>query len=174
MFSIFILLLIVLSTTTFVLETVDSIAEGNREVFFVLEASCMSVFTLEVVLRVASAPSLCKFVSDIFNWIDFVAILPFYLELALPGAAGASSFGVIRVVRLVRVARVVKISRYSTSVRVFSQAMVSSLRPLSMLFFLVSIGTIMFSSAIYYAEFEEDGCRVDGWEDVAGVTSEYG
>lgn len=154
MFSVFILLLIVLSTTTFVLETVDSIADGNRDVFFVMESSCMAIFTLEVLLRIFSTPSLCDFAGDLFNWIDIVAVLPYYLELALPGASGASSFGVVRVVRLVRVARVVKISRYSTSVRVFSQAMVSSLRPLSMLFFLVSIGTIMFSSAIYYAEFE--------------------
>jgi len=159
---------------TFILETVDAIIDGNEFGFAVIEATCMGIFTLEVVLRVLSCPSWSKFLTDFFNWIDLFAILPFYLELLLPNASGASSFGVVRVVRLVRVARVVKISRYSNTVRVFSTAMISSLRPLSMLFFLVGIGTIMFSSAIYYAEYEADGCRVDGWEDVDRVTEGYG
>ena len=66
-------------------------------------------------------------------------------------------------VRLVRVARVIKVSRYSTSVKVFSQAMMSSARPLTMLVFLISIAMTVFSSGMYYAEWTADGCRDSMW-----------
>jgi len=49
---------------------------------------------------------------------------------------------VIRVLRLVRVARVVKVSRYSASIKIFSKAMTSSMRPLTMLVFLVTIAMV--------------------------------
>ena len=48
----------------------------------------------------------------------------------------------IRVLRLVRVARVVKVSRYSASIQIFSKAMASSVRPLTMLVFLVTIAMV--------------------------------
>lgn len=48
----------------------------------------------------------------------------------------------IRVLRLVRVARVVKVSRYSASIKIFSKAMTSSMRPLTMLVFLVTIAMV--------------------------------
>lgn len=57
-------------------------------------------------------------------------------------AGGAGSLGVIRILRLVRVARVVKVSRYSASIRVFSEAMRASVKPLTMLVFLMSLAMV--------------------------------
>lgn len=94
----------------------------------------------------------------------------------------------IRVLRLVRVARVVKVSRYSASIKIFSKAMTSSMRPLTMLVFLVTIAMVrrcalrvhsesahthaskmqvVFSSGLYYAELTIDGCRSGWWSDPA-------
>lgn len=83
----------------------------------------------------------------------------------------AGSFGAIRIVRLTRVARVLKMSRYSSAIQVFTQAISISIKPLTMLIFLMSIAMIIFSSAIYFAEFTPDGCRADGWMGKCSVDS---
>lgn len=100
--------------------------------------------------------------SDFANWIDILAIFPFYLEQIL-AVENASSFGAIRIVRLTRVARVLKISRYSSAIQVFVQAIVVSIKALSMLIFLMSIAMIVFSSLVYFSEYTSDGCRAGGW-----------
>jgi hypothetical protein len=174
MFSLFMMLLIFISTMNFVLETVDDIRQAGGQVLSVLEAVCIAFFTLEVVLRFACTPSWKAYLADFFTWVDLISVIPFYVEIGLPAATGAGSLGVVRVVRLVRVARIVKVSRYSQSIRIFSAAMMSSLRPLTMLVFLVSIAMIMFSSGMYFAEFTEDGCRAGGWTDVGGFASGWG
>ena len=43
----------------------------------------MVVFTVEFCGRVVSCPDLHKFTSDFLNWIDLMAIVPFYIELIL-------------------------------------------------------------------------------------------
>ncbi|KAG2945035.1 hypothetical protein PC117_g8780 [Phytophthora cactorum] len=102
------------------------------------------------------------FLQDFSNWVDFAAVFPFYME-SLLAVDNAGSFGAIRIVRLTRVARVLKMSRYSSAIQVFTQAISISIKPLTMLIFLMSIAMIIFSSAIYFAEYTNDGCRADGW-----------
>ena len=48
-----------------------------------LECGCVVVFTIEFVGRVLSCPDLRKFVGDFLNWIDLMAIVPFYIEEAV-------------------------------------------------------------------------------------------
>ena len=85
------------------------------------------------------------------NIIDFVSILPFYIE-RIVGSSAASGSAVFRVVRLVRVFRVFKISRYLTWVKIFAAALVQSWQPLAMLVFVMGIATVVFSSALYFVE----------------------
>jgi voltage-gated potassium channel Kch len=89
--------------------------------------------------------------TGVLNIIDFVSILPFYVEL-MAGGEAASGSSAIRVVRLVRVFRVFKISRYLTWVKIFAEALIQSWQPLAMLVFVMGIATVVFSSALYYAE----------------------
>ena len=78
----------------------------------------VAVFTLEYVIRIVAARNLCVFFWDILNLIDFAAVLPFWMELALSafggGNAGQSNaLRVIRVVRLARVFRLMKTPRFA-------------------------------------------------------------
>ncbi|KAG7394783.1 Potassium voltage-gated channel sub G member 1 [Phytophthora boehmeriae] len=110
------------------------------------------------------------FLRNYANWVDFLAVFPYYMERLL-AVDNVGSFGAIRIVRLTRVARVLKMSRYSSAIQVFTQAISISIKPLSMLIFLMAIAMIIFSSAIYFAEFTYDGCRAGGWMGKCDSTS---
>jgi len=150
--TIFILILILFSTITFCLETLPYFYEPNTKktsVWYILEAFCIAVFTFELVLRILTCPELGNFFKDAMNMIDIIAILPFYIELALEGVA-IPGLAVFRAVRLVRVFRLFKVSRGSLTV--FVTTMRKSAKPLYMLVFFTSIALIIFSSLMYYAE----------------------
>ncbi|GMF43087.1 unnamed protein product [Phytophthora fragariaefolia] len=160
-FSLSIYGFIVLSTCVFIAET-EAVFYPYMVILTALEALCAGVFSFELLGRFVVCPSKIDFLRDFSNWIDFVAVFPFYME-SLLAVDNAGSFGAIRIVRLTRVARVLKMSRYSSAIQVFTQAISISIKPLTMLIFLMSIAMIIFSSAIYFAEYTSDGCRADGW-----------
>ena len=175
--SLLILILIFVSTINFTIDTVPSIHADAGDGLFALEATCIYIFSIEVGARVFSTPNHRHFWTDFFNWIDILAILPFYIEAIAKAASDGDSstignLGIIRVLRLVRIARIFKASRYSSSIRVFTLALAGSMRPLSMLVFLVGIAMVIFSSAVFYAEFTDDGCREGAWRRVLNDAGE--
>ena len=88
-------------------------------VFFVIEAACIAWFTLEYGLRLIASPRKCRFLYQPLNLIDIVAILPFYITLALKATnTNISSLSILRVLRLVRVFRIFKLSRYSKGLKI--------------------------------------------------------
>ena len=142
--------MIIVSCTAFVIQTLPQYIESTDNTWNIIEDLCITVFTIEFCLRIGSAPSRWKFIRQPLNIVDFLAILPFYLELLLGTAAGGSA--VIRIIRLVRIFRIFKLSRYLPWVRVFTNALALSLQPLLMLVLVVMIAVVLFSSVIYYAE----------------------
>ncbi|QDZ25179.1 voltage-gated ion channel protein [Chloropicon primus] len=150
--TLFLLLLILLSTVNFCLETLPYFYTPSNEcdnVWCYLECICISCFTVEIGLRLFSCPSYRMYFQDWMNIIDIVAVVPFYLEAMLMGV-DIPGFAVFRVVRLVRVFRLLKMSR--SSISIFVQTMKRSAKPLFMLIFFTSIATIIFSSLMYYFE----------------------
>jgi hypothetical protein len=145
-----VMVVILVSCTAFVLQTLPEYVQSTDNVWNLIEDICITVFTVEFVLRISTCPSRWHFVRQPLNMIDFLAILPFYLELILGTAAGGSA--VIRIIRLVRIFRIFKLSRYLPWVRVFTNALALSLQPLLMLVLVVLIAMVLFSSVIYYAE----------------------
>ncbi|KAF4321273.1 hypothetical protein BBO99_00007202 [Phytophthora kernoviae] len=160
-FSLSIYGFIIISTFTFVVET-EAVFDPYATALNHIETICAGVFSFELIARFLVSPSKVAFLRNYSNWVDFLAVFPYYLERLL-AVDNVASFGAIRIVRLTRVARVLKMSRYSSAIQVFTQAIAISIKPLSMLIFLMSIAMIIFSSAIYFAEFTNDGCRSGGW-----------
>jgi hypothetical protein len=128
--------------------------------FFVMEAVCIAIFTVEFIARVAATPDLNNYFWDRMNQVDVVAIAPFYLELALANVS-VPGLSVFRVVRLVRVFRLFKVSRGSLTI--FVDTMARSAKPLYMLVFFTSIATIILSSLVYYAERGEWNATLGMW-----------
>ena len=152
--AVLIMLLIGVSSTAFVLETLPDFDQSTDDdiVWSTIELVCIICFTFEFVGRVISTPRLGHFIKSPLNVIDFLAIMPFYVELAMGSSATGGSSAVFRIIRLVRVFRVFKLSRYLSWVKVFTKAMATSFQPLLMLLVVILIGTVLFSTAIFYAE----------------------
>jgi len=79
--SAFIIFVIVASSLVVVVEAQPGMSESA--VIYSAEASSVAIFTAEFCLRLLCAPDYCKFFSGFLNYVDFIAILPFYLELIL-------------------------------------------------------------------------------------------
>ena len=167
-----ILVLIVVSTITFCLETIPWYydPEPGYNVFFVIESFCISLFTIEFTARIAVSRNRREFMSNGLNQIDLIAILPFYLELLAKGVA-IPGLSVLRVTRLARVFRLLKVSKDSLSLLV--ETMARSARPLYILGFLLCISLVMFSSILYYAERGSYDLTQGKWMRTVGFNCDY-
>ena len=122
-----------------------------------MELCCVAWFTLEYLLRLFTSPSKTKFLRSPLNMIDFFAILPYFIGLWINADGNATPLSVLRVVRLVRVFRIFKLSRHSMSLQILGNTLRASVRELVMLIFFLSMGVLVFSSAIFYADLAESG-----------------
>ena len=121
--------------------------------FFGIECFCIAWFTIEYIVRLLSSPRKVKFLYQVLNIIDLIAILPFYITLILHATdANISSLSILRVLRLVRVFRIFKLSRYSKGLKILGYTFMASIRELGLLAFFLVLGIVLFSSVAYYCE----------------------
>jgi len=151
-FSHLILYTIVLSITGFILQT-DQNLKGYQ-VWFILDVGSFVIFLVEYLLRFYACDAFgdqtrLQFVRAAPNIVDLLSIFPVFL---LDDVEAIKPFKVLRAIRLIRIFRVFKLSKYSTGMNIMVESVFGSLRPLSILGFLLGIGVILFSSMIYHAE----------------------
>ena len=80
-------------------ERLEPLEDGGPLHFFVLDAICIGVFSVEFICRMLASPAtigLRAFITNVPNWIDLIAILPFYIDLIIFLIAGGSSGGKVR------------------------------------------------------------------------------
>jgi len=144
------------STITFIVWTDPQYySSDNNVVFNGLEIYAVVIFTFDYFIRLFSAPDKKEFLMDFLNLIDFLSILPFYIErilIAVYGDLNISSLAAIRIVRLFRVVRILKISKYTHSAGLLTKTMKNSREAFLMLLFSIILVMILYSSAIFYAE----------------------
>ena len=117
---------------------------------YIAEATFVTWFTLEFVVRWFASPNRCTFVKEALNIIDFLAILPFYMSLGI----STDGFEVIRVLRLFRVFRVFKVARHSTGLKIFGIALYQSKEILGQLFIFILTVSIIFAAVIFNIEYK--------------------
>ncbi|XP_014047844.1 potassium voltage-gated channel subfamily C member 1 isoform X2 [Salmo salar] len=171
------LLFILISITTFCLETheafntiynkTENVTVDNvtrQEIVYevvtdgwltYVEGTCVIWFTIEVMMRVIFCPCKKEFFSSTLNIIDFIAIMPFYLEVALSGLdskAAKDVLGFLRVVRFVRILRIFKLTRHFVGLRVLGHTLRASTNEFLLLIIFLALGVLIFATMIYYAE----------------------
>ncbi|KAG9331396.1 hypothetical protein JZ751_019299 [Albula glossodonta] len=134
---------------------VESVEMVTTPVLFLVEGVCVVWFTLEFLVRVACCPDKLLFIKNLLNIIDFVAILPFYLELGLTGLSSKAAtdvLGFLRVVRFVRILRIFKLTRHFVGLRVLGHTLRASVNEFCLLIIFLALGVLIFATMIYYAE----------------------
>uniref|UniRef100_A0A6J0ULW3 Voltage-gated potassium channel KCNC2 isoform X4 n=1 Tax=Pogona vitticeps TaxID=103695 RepID=A0A6J0ULW3_9SAUR len=120
-----------------------------------VEGVCVVWFTFEFLVRVVFSPNKIEFVKNLLNIIDFVAILPFYLEVGLSGLSSKAAkdvLGFLRVVRFVRILRIFKLTRHFVGLRVLGHTLRASTNEFLLLIIFLALGVLIFATMIYYAE----------------------
>uniref|UniRef100_A0A7N8XXK2 Potassium voltage-gated channel, Shaw-related subfamily, member 4 n=1 Tax=Mastacembelus armatus TaxID=205130 RepID=A0A7N8XXK2_9TELE len=171
------LFFILVSITTFCLETHDAfnemrnrtelVYEGNvtrkveipemvtKPVLTLVEGICVIWFTFEFLVRIICCPNKLVFIRNTLNIIDFVAILPFYLEMGLSSLSSKAAnnlLGFLRVVRFVRILRIFKLTRHFVGLRVLGHTLKASVNEFLLLIIFLALGVLIFATMIYYAE----------------------
>ncbi len=110
---------VVVSILNMALISLDFTILGAPIILEALEYICIIWFTGELVLRFMCVRDKCRFSRSVVNIIDLLAILPFYVTLAVESLHGGSTElenvgRVVQVLRLLRFLRMLKLGRHST------------------------------------------------------------
>ena len=118
------IILIFLSTGTFLIESSFEVDERELSqsdflrlnIVKYVDLVCIIFFTLEFVLRLIFCPNKTKFVFCPLNFVDFIAIAPFYCALILEEFQDLEIVGkagkLIRMLKLMRILRILKMVRH--------------------------------------------------------------
>jgi voltage-gated potassium channel len=146
LFDIILLIIILVSVISVILESVDSINKKYHTIIIAFEWTITILFTIEYFFRIYSVNKPLKYIFSFMGIIDLLSIIPTYLIFVFPAA---HSLSVIRSIRLIRVFRVFKLSHYLRGAHTMQIALRSS-RPkiivflLSVLILVVVLGTLMY------------------------------
>ena len=152
--------------------------------FFVIETICTAWFTIEVIIRFVVCPSKLGFWKDFKNIVDVTAIIPYYVTffnvISTMSCASAKSSASLAFLRVIRLVRVFKLTKHSVGLQVLILTFKASLEGLGLFLVALVVCLLVFSSAIYYAEFGSDDSQIHSipdafwWAIITMTTVGYG
>ncbi|CAF0801814.1 unnamed protein product [Rotaria sordida] len=137
--------------------------------FFIIQTVCVGFFTVELILRIISAPSFIDFVKVIMNWIDIAAIVPYYITLGIYLAdqhrpintVTADSLRFLRILRFARVLKFYRPVRSVKSVRALVATIRESLPDFFVMINILTLLSFLLGAVAYFAENDTNGQAFD-------------
>lgn len=152
----FLQIVIILNIMAITIASVGNIQHDWKKPLYFLELMSVSVFSLEYIVRIWSCSLAAKYSHPLYGRIkcaktplvmaDLLAVLPFYLTFI------TIDLRFLRVLRLIRLLRVAKLVRYSRSLQMFGNVIISSKERLITALILFAFALFIFSSLSYYIE----------------------
>ncbi|XP_042346771.1 potassium voltage-gated channel subfamily V member 1 [Plectropomus leopardus] len=141
---------------------VSGVGIGAPLLFDALEYVCVVWFTGELALRFLCVRDKCRFSRSIPNVIDLLAILPFYVTLAVENLHGGSTelenMGrVVQVLRLLRSLRMLKLGRHSTGLKSLGLTIAQCYEEVGLLLLFLGVGISIFATVVFTLEHDLPG-----------------
>ncbi|XP_037639546.1 potassium voltage-gated channel subfamily V member 1 [Sebastes umbrosus] len=136
---------------------VSDVGIGAPLLFDALEYVCVVWFTGELALRFLCVRDKCRFSKSVPNVIDLLAILPFYVTLAVESLHGGSTelenMGrVVQVLRLLRSLRMLKLGRHSTGLKSLGLTIAECYEEVGLLLLFLGVGISIFAAVVFSLE----------------------
>lgn len=130
---------------------------------FIVETLCVIWFVLELVVRFSVSPKKWKFLRSALNFVDFLAILPYFVSLAelfygeTSTLVVVNTLGLLRTIRLIKLVRLFKFSRHSRRIQMIFEILKATWAELGLAVYFLLIASILFGSLAYIAETDSVG-----------------
>lgn len=153
-------------------------------------------FTFEYLIRLATTPSLKSFLSGSLNFVDLVAIVPYYVQIVFESMAGVENVDsrqdlktmahvsklshVLKVVKLLRIFRILKLARHSTGMRAVGFTLKQCYAEVFSIFLILGLSIFTFSALMHSVEKESESSAITSipyawwWAAVSISTVGYG
>jgi voltage-gated potassium channel len=177
LFDILLLVMILLSVTVVMLESVESYRLKWAWLFDLLEWGFTILFSIEYLLRIYSVKNPLKYIFSFYGIIDLLSLVPSFIGIGL-GANNISSIKNIRTIRLIRIFRILKLIRYVKEAAALKKAFIASKQRIVIFLLIVVSIAILMGTIIYMLEDPKDGFtsipRSIYWAIVTLTTVGYG
>ncbi|WP_434772045.1 ion transporter [Pseudomonas entomophila] len=148
------LLLILASLVTVILDSIDSVHRNYAHVLAGIEWGFTTVFLLEYLTRLYCSPKPLRYAFSFYGLVDLLAIVPGIIALYY---SDAQYLLIIRVIRMLRIFRILKLGPYLNQANYLLTALHGSKQKI--IVFLVSVSTLVtvFGTLMYVIEGPEHG-----------------
>jgi voltage-gated potassium channel len=153
-FDITLLVLIVLSVVSVILESVPTLTRQTGHFFSILEWIFTALFTLEFLVRLLAVRHPWRYVFSFFGLVDLLAILPAYISLFY---FGAHELVVIRILRLLRIFRILKLQEYTQAATLLAESLRESRAKITVFFVAIFTLVITLGAMMYVVEGRTNG-----------------
>jgi voltage-gated potassium channel len=153
-FDVGLLIMILLSVFTIMLETVEGVDQVFHKELSILEWVFTFLFSLEYALRIFVSKKPLKYIFSFYGIIDLLSILPMFFSIFFSGSQVLSGLRILRLLRLFRVFRLMEFMEESSKLKV---ALLASRAKIMVFLYTVMIIAILIGTVIYYIEGPNNG-----------------